>query len=314
MNARSAVVVAAVLVGTFRAEAHAPETTVALCTRDLPEALVSEMRLELIARGHRVALACNGDGWVVGIEAATLAEVWVWARSLEGERRRTRLARSLDDVDGRALGIAAATLMEEGGVANDTRVVSDPTPDPEPESESESEPEPEPEPESESEPEPEPPAPVVVGSSRSIARDSVLMVAAASVGGRLDERYVGVGGIFGFGRHLSATARLDVGAQVFFGVPRRILAGAWVGLTRVWARAPQSWLEVGGSLRYAQDIRIGDTARVGIGPDAHFGYQRAFASRFRLYLRISGAPLVVLGRSPTLGAEGLAVLGFMVTP
>ncbi len=309
MNTRTVVALLVLASSGARAQAQTPSAAVALCTRDLPDSLVSEMRLELIARGHRVVLACNGDGWVVGIEAATLAEVWVWTRSLEGERRRTRLARSLDDVDGRALGIAAATLM-----MMDESTEGRPGEEAEPEVEREPEVEPEPEPEEAEPHQPEPPAPVVASSTRSIERDSVLMVAGAALAGRLDERYLGVGGIFGYGRHLRATVRLDLGAQVFFGVPRRLLAGAWVGLTRVWARSDKSWLEVGGSLRYAQDIRIGDTARVGIGPDAHFGYQRRFASRFRLYLRISGAPLVVLGRSPQLGAEGLAVLGFMVTP
>ena len=323
------------LSGAPRAQAQAEPVT--LCTAGIPEALVPEMRLELVARGHRVAVACAApEGWLVGIEAPSLAEVWVVARR-DGRTRRSRVPRSLDAVDGRALGIAAATLLgEEDPTA--PRVDGDPTAtsvegseggsepgtrdphaaatragvgsgDPDVESEPETDPEPDPDPEPDLEPEPE----ELVISSRALTPDMVVFVGAAGVVGRLVERHGGLGGLFAIGRHLLASVRLDAGAALS-GWKERVLLGAWVGLTRVWRPVTRTWVEVGGALRYAQDIAFGGGARIGVGPEAHVALQRKPGVGGRFFCRLSGAPLIYLHEDPTFGAEGVLSLGWVITP
>ena len=285
----------------------------ALCTEGIPPALVPQMRLELVARGHAVVLDCASEGWVVGIEAPSLAEVWVWARRGDGRKRRSRVPRSLDDVDGRALGIAAATLLgEEDPEPPADRGRTDPVAPPARRSDES--------PVTETPPEAAPPSPEVplaqtqVVSSRALGPDMVVFLAAAGAFGRLEERHWGLGGLFGIGRHLRATARIDAGLFVL-GAPARALGGAWVGLTRVWRRAPRLWFEVGGAFRYAQDVRVdGAGARIGVGPEAHIAVQRGVPSAGRFLWRLAVAPLVFLRSAPRLGAEVVMAAGWVLTP
>ena len=296
---------------------------VSLCAEGIPDSLTPEMRLELVARGHQVVLSCEGEGWVVGIEDASLAEVWVWVRDAHGARRRSRVPRSLDAVDGRALGIAAATLMD----------AMEPTPPVEPDPEDpraevdgegqaggsggegsesgEGDDPDDPDPDQVDEPDP----PDLVPSSRSLTPDTILMAGGTGAIARIAERVGGGGGFVGIGRHASATARLD-GGLAFLAGPAAVTLSVWVGLKRVWGLDRSRWFEVGGALRYAQEIRtdVAGGPRIGIGLGMHLGYQRGLSRYLRLYWRVSAAPLVLAQQDPEVGAIGLFSFGVVVAP
>jgi len=306
-----AVVAMALVLGAARVRAQEPD--VALCVEGIPDGLVPEMRLELVARGHRVDLACEGGAWVVGVEDATLAEVWVWARSADGTRRRTRVPRSMDVVEGRALGIAAATLMLQMQREADTPRESDVDPNEleavEPAVREEDPAEEELPTEDEVEAERE-----LVRSSRALTPDTVVMLAAAGAVGRLEQRHGGAGGLFGVGRHVAATARIDAGVTLL-GAPGLALLGVFVGLTRVWKLAPKQWFELGGALHYAQEIRVdGGGPRIGVGAGTHLGMQQGLTDRLRFYWRLSGAPLILLRETPRVGGQGVLAVGVTVAP
>lgn len=284
---------------------------IALCADGIPDDLLLEMRLELVARGHQVSLACSHQGWTVGIDSASLAEVWVWAHHGDGRRRRSRIPRSLDAVDGRALGIAAATVLSE-----EDHAPADPSESHERERDPiETEPVDDPYPEADPEPvDPETAELPTVRSSRALTPDTVVFLGGAGTFGHLEERHGGGGALFAIGRHLRATVRLDAGV-VATGARGRALLGAWVGLTRVWRPAAVRWLEVGAALRYAQDIVLdGNGARIGVGAETHVALQRKLPIGGRLFWRLSAAPLIALRDGPRFAAEAVLSFGMVITP
>ncbi len=290
---------------------------IAVCADGIPDDLLLEMRLELVARGHAVRLGCTHDGWTVGIEAASLAEVWVWARHADGRTRRSRIPRSLDGVDGRALGIAAATVLSEEDRAPHPTTATEPETegsDGESAAVDDGDEGDEPDEDDRGGETPTVEPPEIVRSSRALTPDTVVFLGGAGTFGRLEERHWGAGALFAIGRHLRATVRLDAGL-VATGAPGRGILGAWVGLTRVWRPGALRWLEVGAALRYAQDLVLdGNGARIGVGAETHIALQRKLAVGGRLFWRLSAAPLVALRAAPRIGAEAVLSFGMVITP